>query len=718
MQKSIRSLSVMLTQCVLVALSVATAASAQNPPKPQPAAKPLSAMSEGDLFKKGDADFKAGRLLDAREAISLGLTKRKKPEKTYTPLLDKINNQLADQEAAKGDAACKQMDLVTCQKQIAAAKEFAMTPNVTNLSNSYNRTIADLQGQLQAGLKLSASGEYDRALVQLRTLTKYSTYLPSVNADIERTTKSYVQKLLGDGMKSIDERRWEDGSLQLQRVLELDKDNATAKSGLNTIQRARDGYNQHANAKMQLTAKNYAKALESIDAAIAKYPEAPEFEPFKNTIIRDYVASIVAPLDELLSSPNDLVKTRDAYLRLDQVRQLDPENPSIAKYLGPVSENFGANALLKANELENIVDYSKIATAYAMKLSAKQRLPEGTVKTDDLKSIAAAFNRKRVSQLLLSVENLSTGTAAPFVQTIQSRAKNTLDVLGLPDLRIRTLEEFQRTPNEDAQFQELRPDGKSRNVQLTIAVSRYEAERQIGEPTPVRSKYINGTESIPNPEYEKKQDELDMIRASLDKPGRSKDKPTPEGYTETTYNQKERELQRIPPTIQRDKIVDYQYTRTEYMQRSVIELNLTLRDYISRQVLKSHPIRYSPPERQAIETEGVKETDVNGLQNQRLRLPSTDEDLRLTERTTLDNLDKKLQEILPTYTNRFFNEGEKAMRANDVERAVEAYLCHWAFFRGKLPATQLDRVTDVVKRQTGLDLKKEGPVFLDLLDLQ
>jgi hypothetical protein len=703
----------------LTLLLCATAQSQTSAPSaPQPQAKPLNTMSDGDLFKKGDADYKAGKLRDAREAISLGLTKKKKEDKTYTPLLKKINEQLADDEAAKGDAACKQMDLVTCEKQVGAAKEFATTPNVTRLSNTFTRAVSDLQEQLQAAQKLAGAGDYDRALVQLRGLTKYSSHLPTVNADLDKTTRSYVQKLVSDGMKSIDDKHWEDSSLQFQRVLDLDKDNATAKAGLNTIQRAREGYAQQANAQTHLSAKNFGKALESIDAAIAKYPEASEFEQFKTSIIQSYVADLSAPIEELLGASNDLVKTRDAYLRIDLIRELDPGNPLIVKYLGTASENYGANALLKANELEAVVDYSKIGTAYLMKLSAKQRLAEGLVKTDDLKPIAAAFNRKRVSQLLLSIENLSTGSAAAFAQTIQSRARNTLDALGLPDLRIRTLEEFQRQPNDDPQFQDLRPDGKSRNVQLTVGVSRYEAERQTGEPQTVRSKYVNGTENIPNPEYRQKQDELDKIRVALDRPNQKKDKPTPEGWTEGTYALKERELQRIDRTIPRDKVVDYSYTKTEYKQHSTVELNLTLRDYVSREVLKSDFVRYTPMERQAVEIEGVKDSDTNGLQNQRLRLPTTEEDLRAAERAALDSLDKKLQEILPAYSNRFFNDGERAMRANDVDRAVESYLCHWAFFRGKLPQTQMDRVADIVKKETGFDLKKEGSVFLALLDLQ
>ncbi len=730
MEKSIRRLGSIMICCSLSAMLTCASALAQeqrggggpqtaaNPAQAKATVKNLSIMPEKELFKKGEADFVAGRFLDAREALSLGLAKRKKVDKRYSPMLDKVNERLADDEAAKGEAACRQMDLVTCEKQIAAGQQFAATASVARLSEAFTRTVADLKAQLEAALKLSTSGDYVGSLLQLKSLTKYLTYLPTVNADIERTTRAYVQKVVADGIRSVDEKRWEDASQEFQRALELDKDNATAKAGLNTSQRARSGYEQHERAQTQLTAKNFSQALKLIDGAIVTYPEAPEFEQLKNTIIRSLVAELAAPLEEMVAASNDLTKTRDAYLRIDQIRQIDAGNPVIAKFLGPASENFGANALLKANELENIVDYSRIATAYVMKLNAKQRLPEGMVKQDDLKSIAAAFNRKRISQLLLLVENLSNASATAFGQTVQARARHTLDSLSLPDMRIRTLEEYQRTPNDDSQFQDLRPDGKSRNVQLSIGVSRYEAVREAGDPSNLRSKYINGIENIPNPDYRQKLEDLAQMRRALDKPTQKKNKPTPEGWTEVTYAQMKDELSRFDRTIQQDKILDYGYTKTEYKQRSTVELNITLRDYISREVLKLQPVRYSPPEKAATEIEGVRDSDVNGLQNQKLRLPTTEDDLRNAEKAALDEMDKKLIEILPSYTSRFFNEAEKAMKANDSERAVEMYLCHWAFFRGNLAEAQLTRVTDVVKKETGFDLKKESGVFLALLDAQ
>jgi tetratricopeptide (TPR) repeat protein len=714
MEKSIHKLTLVF---VLTAFFVSLA-SAQTPaPKGKPE-KPLSAMSEGDLFKKGEADFMAGRLEDAREALTAGLAKKKKTDKKYSPMLDMVNAALADREADKGDAACRQSDLVTCEKQITAAKAFATSDKVTKLQTTFSTKLAEVKGLRDAALKMASSGDFEKSIRSLKDLTKYSVHLPTINADIEQTTKSFVQKLVSDGLKSMDEKRWEQASQEFQHVLDLDKNNATAVAGLKTIQRARSGYEQYAKAQAQATAKNYNEAIKLIDAAMATYPEAPEFEQFKNDTVRNSVAALAAPLEDMLTASDDLIKTRDTYLRVDQIRQIDAGNPVIAKYLKPASENFGAAALVKANELAEIVDYSRIATAYVMKLNAKLRLPEGTVQAEDLKSIAVGFNRKRVSQLLLSIDNLTTSNVN-FVQTLQTRAKHAMESQQtLPDLKLRDLIEFQKDPKDDAQFQDLKPDGKSRNVQLILGVAKYESVRESGEPVTVRSKYINGVENVPNPEFRKKQEELSEIRRALDKPNQKKDKPTPEGWTEITYAAKKDELASIDKTLQQDRILDYGYTKTEYRQRTNIEVSLALKDYLSRTDLKTDRARYNPPEKVATEIEGVRDSDTNGLTSQRLRLTSTEADLHTGEDQVLNEIDKKLVEILPNYTYRFFNEGERALRQNDPDRAVEMYLCHWAFFRGHVPEAQEDKIVDFVKKQTGFDLRKEGGAFMEMLDLQ
>src|SRR5881397_743327 len=122
MEKSIRrrcfAVIAFTTMVFLVcAIAIAqTPKASSNQAKPPALTKPLSTMSQGDLFKAGEAYFKAGKLPEAREALTLGLAKKKKDDPKYTPMLKQVNDSLADEEAAAGESACKQQDLVNCEK--------------------------------------------------------------------------------------------------------------------------------------------------------------------------------------------------------------------------------------------------------------------------------------------------------------------------------------------------------------------------------------------------------------------------------------------------------------------------------------------------------------------------------------------------------------------------------------------------------------------------
>jgi hypothetical protein len=229
----------------------------------------------------------------------------------------------------------------------------------------------------------------------------------------------------------------------------------------------------------------------AMEHAIETFPEAKEFQPTKELIISRWTKHLTADLPTLMLSPRDLKSSRKAYLNLVELKSLDPSNSELKK-LEEASANFGSNLLERASELENVPDYSRIATAFLMKLCAKQLLREGIVKTEELKDAVTIFNRKRASQILFSVEDL-VGAPSVFRQTVEVRTKNVLEDLGLPDLRVRSLDDYRKSPNEDPQFEDLRPDGKSSTVLLTVAIAKHESERKKSEqPVQKASRYISG----------------------------------------------------------------------------------------------------------------------------------------------------------------------------------------------------------------------------------
>jgi hypothetical protein len=489
-------------------------------------------------------------------------------------------------------------------------------------------------------------------------------------------------------------------------VLSISAKNEKALEGKRNCSRGREAYRSYANAQAQAKALNYREAYRFILAAIKAYPEGKELDQERERIINSWIKYLSIGLPELMANSNDLQKSRDAYLNLLLIQEFRPSDQDVEKYLPTAQRDFAANALVRAKELTEILDYSRIATAYALKLTAQQLMPQA-VQQEELKDLLTIFARKRASQLVFSVEDLAAASPI-FVQAVRNRARNRMDDLGCPDLRVRTMEDYEKSPNEDPQFQDLRPDGRSATAELRIGVTKWESVRNSSEkPTMMQSQYVSGKRKVPNPPYVRLKEELSVMRKSLDDPSRKKDKPTKEGWTEAMYYQKMEEFKRIDPEKEEDVVSPYTYQKIEHNQHTSVDLQVTLRDYFSRETIASRTIPFHD-ERSFTEIAGVKETDVNQLANAPIRLTPLQDVLEKGQRTVLENLDKVIAELIPIYTNRFYNEAEKAVKADRPEDAVEAYLCHWAFVRGKLDPIQSDRIVEIVRRETGFDLTKMG----------
>lgn len=680
--------------------------------------EPLNTLSDKDLLKYGKQYKDAGDLDKAKELLEMGLEKRnpkhdpKKDDKEYTPMLKQVSESLADREAARGESFCRQDDLPACEKQIGAAKQFATTPAVTHLKTTFDGKVNDLKDKVAAAQKQAASGNYDGALSSLKALNKpnYIAYIPNLNAEVERTTNAYKSKLLGDASKAIDEKNWDAASNAYQHVLDMDRNNSSATSGLNVIAKAKRAYGFRDQALVESRAKRFEQAIRMIDQANELYPTG-DFDTAKAAVTRDWVTDLTRDA-ETRAAATDFNGSRDAYLRLDKAKELDPDNAVAKKYMSDVADNFTTAILSKAAEDKDIVDYSKIGTAYLLEVEASRRSP-GSVDPAAIKAIAAPFKNKRFTQIVLSVENTaSTASATNYVPPLQQRTRQVLEGLVPQDVRIC---EERKCVTEDAQFDGVRQDNKSRVAIFTVSISKYEFSQQAGDTQNVQSKYNSGIEKIANPEWVSKKNELERVRAALDK-NPKKDKPTvPEGWTESTYNRLRNELDLIDKDLSRDKITDYSYSRTPYTQRTTVEINLELRDYTTKNIIKTDRITYTNTLKDE-EIEGVRDTDASGnLRNKRLRLPTRDDAFDTAANSIRDQLDTKIQSMLPAYTDRFFNEGVRREMTSPDE-AVEAYICHYAFMKNKMPAAQLDRVTKFVKEETGFDLKREGDWFLSSLD--
>jgi hypothetical protein len=70
--------------------------------------------------------------------------------------------------------------------------------------------------------------------------------------------------------------------------------------------------------------------------------------------------------------------------------------------------------------------------------------------------------------------------------------------------------------------------------------------------------------------------------------------------------------------------------------------------------------------------------------------------------------------MLPKFTKRFYAEGRLAAEQGRIDDAVENFICHWGFFRGKVEKGELDSLSGVVYTRTGFDFQKDGRILAGL----
>jgi hypothetical protein len=671
-----------------------------------------SQLSDKELFKKAQSDSQANKFESAREALLVivqrAADKKKNPDKKYTELLNSVNKKLAEQEVAAGETSCSRSDLSDCQKKLDSAKKY--DPAVAaQLQTTFNAALAKLKQEHQATISLAEGGNPQAALSKLAELAKYGEFLPSIKTDTERARGLYVQKLAEEGNSLIANKQWDEAGSRFKTIIGIMANNEAAKEGLATVDRGRKAYSLSSKVEEQVKAGLYEEAMDSIKAASATYPEAKqEFNQIEKQINTTWTVSLLSKVPDLIKSGEaDYLKSLDAYLRLQKAMELDPVNTEARSFWEDATKNFTANSTQRAQTLADISDLSKIATAMVMKYDIRRLAPD-LIPVEDLKDAMGKFNRKRVSQLMLSVENVGSGATAEFTQNIQARATSIIDRQSLKDLRLRTKEDYEKDPHDDVLLQSLRPDGKSYAALMTVSITKCDWKRKSNDRSAeMKSSYIDGTLQEPNPKWDAQARRVDEISKALNNPNRKKDKPTPEGYTAQTLVDEKEKLTRTPQFLTKDKIVEYPYQRIEYSQNTEIEIDIMLRDFGSKQEIDHDSISYTHTD-EGVEIAGIKERDQKQLQNQPLRIPDKAQALEEGLRFVRERLDKILPRLTRSYTDRFYAEGEKAYKAGNIDDAVEAYLCHWAFYGGKVDPVQSSRITRIVRQATGFDLEKQG----------
>lgn len=576
----------------------------------------LASLSEKKLYQEAERALATGQRDRAYEVLRLALEKRSagrnqaRPHKKYTPLQLQLGRELADREAALGVEGCNAMDLEACEEQLKSAQEFASTERVRELEALLQEKRSSLQGRFSAAVALAETGGEEEALQELRSLAPHSDHLPALDDEILRIEKAYVDTLIRDGLKLLAFKNWGSAEDLLQRAAAVGSDDPRIAPAQNRVERGRQAYELAARAESEAQEGSFEAATSTILAGIESYPEGRDLEAIKETIANRWVDHLATRVEFFSRNRDSFSDARNMVNTLDKIRRLNPEHPVLLDREREAAESFGSCSLQRAMALTEFGDPTFIGTAFILLLSAESRLGPAIVLPSQVKGAGSLFNRKRASQLVLSVEDL-TGTPLTFADAVSARLQHTAESLGLPDLRIRTKASYQGSPDEDPEFQDFRPDGKSPTALLTVGIRKHLSERWSSEtPERVQSKFVSGSEEILNPEYEAKRSELEDIVGRMESTTDAKKI----GSLARQKDLAETVLATISRTRQVPRLDDYTYLKVNHRQQTRVELFLTLRDFFTKGQIESQEIVFSEV-KEDTQLEGVRESDTSLVQN-------------------------------------------------------------------------------------------------------
>ena len=677
----------------------------------------LASLSGKKLYQEAERALERGQEKRAYKALGLALEKRNsgrkkpRPHKKYTPLQLQLGHTLADREAALGLEACDAMDLGACEEKLKSAQEFSSTEKVLELESLLQDKHSTLKRRFSAAAAMADTGGEEEALQLLRALDPSSAYLPALHDEILRIEKVYADTLIQDGLRLLDFKNWGSAENLFQRAAELRTDDTRIPAAQNRVERGRQAYELAARAESEATEGAFKAAMSTIRSAIDGYPEGRDLEAIKERIVNQWVDHLGLRVEFFSRNRDSFADARNTVNTLDTIRRLNPEHPLLSARQRDAAERFGSCSLQKAMTLTEFGDPAFIGTAFLLLLGAQSRLGPDIVLPSQVKDAGSLFNRKRASQLVLSVEDL-TGAPPTFVDAVSARLQHMAESLGLPDLRIRTKESYRESPDEDPEFQDFRPDGKPPTALLTVGIQKHLSERWSSQtPERVQSKFVSGTQEVLNPEYEAKRLELEEIVTQLESTKGDK-------KIASLTRQKdlaEMVLAKILRTKQVPKVADYTYLRINHRQQTRVELLLTLRDFYTKSRIESQEIVFSDVKEDS-QLEGIRESDTSLIRDEPVRLPSPEQMLARAQREVLDSLEDKIEESLPAYIHRFYHEGMRLYESGRRTEAVELFVCHWALLRGQLPETQREVVFGVVKEEIGFDLARDDQTLLSALD--
>jgi hypothetical protein len=689
---------------VVLSLAVVSVAALGNPTEPQP-------KSPKELVKEALMDEQQGHWEAALEKLKIASNLKHK-DKTISAELDKAKGHLADVAANQAIGSCNALKIDTCEQQLKLALSYAITPRTKEAQSQLAARKAELQKRWDEAEQMISSSQLEDANVELDGLSQYPYLFPALPAEKERLRRLRINADIDLGSKDLVANKFDDARKAFSAARALDPANTEAAGGIDAADKGNQAVHWNEEAKNAFSQKSYETAYLDNQKALALLPGHQEYLDFRKQIAAEWL-KVLEDDHALNPDPNNLKDNQAAWESLGWIKRLDPSYKPLAEVTRQVKLHLYSIYSVKANTYQSSSNNSGVGIAYLYYLNAQMMNPDpgaGDAFAASFHDVTELFKRKRTMVLVVRVESLSQ-VPNGFNEVVTRRVNAAIEALGLPDLVASPADAYEKKPDVDALFQDIRPDGKSRVAALTLDITNYQKENGgYDAPEEKHSQFINGQVSVSNPEYEKLTKKVEEENTALER-NHNKAKPTKEGYTASGLAILRDEMDKTPKQITRDKLVDYTYQEYHLSASVHIGMKLTLRDMLEKQLLASEDIEKTEQDT-AKEIAGALAGDVNGIINRQPRIKTQEQMQQDAELAALKSIDEKLPALLAKYDQRYYDEGEKALQAGHTDDAVENFLCYWYTFRGQMDENRSRHIVEVVKQYTGLELSPSDSVLV------
>ena len=548
-------------------------------------------------------------------------------------------------------------------------------PGVTVQNNVANETRA-LEAAIKAANAQRTSQQYDAAYASVVKYVSFSAEEPRLGEIVRDDYKFHMDKADAEVLQG----NWDGAVADLKRAREITPTDESkvaldkAEAGLLTAN------NKTAAEKAQVRSKTYMDDQDPIGA----YEVFANLTPAQQLLVKDdmaaletgYVTATTRKAKDLQAAHTpirghaDEDAIRQAYDYLQRASELS-DDPDIGIKLDLVADEISAYYVDLGGKYLDRPLSSGVGVGWAYLTEAQQYRPNLDAVRDARTRNGAAYQmRSKLSIGVVFRDQTSRRDSAGFADQLQQAFATGLETSGLPAKVV--------LPGAAGTIEP--------NFHFVGEILEHRPIRNAKKET-LQSEYRSGSHEIPNPDWNKADQEyeganLDLQRAQSALAGATaknnkkmiEDANKNVDRLQATVQTARAKMNALPKTMTDNVVSPYNYTRTTLELKNVVDLSFRILDANGIVIGGPIPVVKGDPKTFTI-LENIKPDDTKGLKELD-SLPDEDQLMTDVEIAARDSMVKAAQEQVQALPGKILTQARAKAASNDLDGAGELYVLY------------------------------------------